>query len=387
MVLDCIHYTKFSVSAFCEETNQFQETEVSERTTQMSNLSTRSRPLVIFEGSACLAMDVASFVGNALVCLAVYRNTNLRTTTNLYIIALAVADLMSALIVMPLATGVLFKGRWIYGDVMCKVHGFVSLFVLYVSPATMSLTAINRYVRIVRTNSYKTLFSPRRSRAILSCVWIVVVLYVIIPLILGWQDLGFVPGYAQCSIVHLSETAKLIHYCIVLFVFLFLPLVITTVSYYKVYKQIHQHNLDVAPSLQNRSSGPEGRISAQEVRLSKSLFAVVLAFLVCWIPLWVIVLLKRFYIEYTLPRSVELLCMFFLYLSNTINPFIYAGMNRVFRREFRSIIMCGRMANTAPRSSILEMGRRRAIIEREVRHKETSQRNEGMASDQKKATK
>ena len=50
-----------------------------------------------------------------MVCTAVYKNTRLRTTTNLYIIALAISDLMSGVFVMPFALGVLIKGEWVYG--------------------------------------------------------------------------------------------------------------------------------------------------------------------------------------------------------------------------------------------------------------------------------
>ena len=41
-----------------------------------------------------------------------------------------------------------------------------------------------------------------------------------------------------------------------------------------------------------------------------------------------------------MPRNVQLLCTFFLNISNAINPFIYAGMNPVFRREFRKLLGC-----------------------------------------------
>ena len=47
-----------------------------------------------------------------------------------------------------------------------------------------------------------------------------------------------------------------------------------------------------------------------------------------------------------MPRNVELLCMFFLYFSNTINPFIYAGMNPLFKREFRKMLCCEGRRNT-----------------------------------------
>jgi len=41
--------------------------------------------------------------GNILVCLSVYRERNLRTATNFFIVSLAVADIMVAILVMPLA--------------------------------------------------------------------------------------------------------------------------------------------------------------------------------------------------------------------------------------------------------------------------------------------
>ena len=80
----------------------------------MSNLELpfRSLAVVITGTSALLIMNIVSVIGNNLVCLAVYRNPNLRSTTNLYIIALAVSDLICATIEMPLASAVFIIGKW-----------------------------------------------------------------------------------------------------------------------------------------------------------------------------------------------------------------------------------------------------------------------------------
>ena len=107
------------------------------------------------------ALNIFSLGGNILVCIAVYRNTRLRSTTNIYIIALAISDLLSAIFVMPFATGVLISGRWPFGKVLCQVNAFFSLFAVYVSPVTMGLTAANRYMRICKSDmEYKRFFSP-----------------------------------------------------------------------------------------------------------------------------------------------------------------------------------------------------------------------------------
>jgi len=50
-----------------------------------------------------LAFPVMTVFGNVLVCLSVYRERNLRTATNFFIVSLAVADLMVAILVMPFA--------------------------------------------------------------------------------------------------------------------------------------------------------------------------------------------------------------------------------------------------------------------------------------------
>lgn len=278
-------------------------------------------------------------MGNTLVCVSVYKNARLRTTTNLYIIALAVSDLLSAIFVMPIGTAVLIAGKWNFGGIVCQLHAFFSLFVIYVSPVTMGLTAVNRYVRMCKTDhQYKKLFSAGKSRALLISVWSFVACYTVVPRLLGLQAYEFVPGYAQCSIAHLSESGKMIHYGIVLTLFFLLPLMATIICYTKVAKRIRQHNVGASLTIQRRERNLF--ISAHEIKVSKSLFAVVFAFMICWIPFWVIVILRRFRIVAKMPRNFELLCMFLLYFSNTINPFIYAGMNHIFKREFRKILFC-----------------------------------------------
>ena len=293
-----------------------------------NDLKSRSLSFIVVEVGFLIAMNILSLIGNTLICLSVYKNARLRTTTNLYIIALAVSDLLSALFVMPISASVLIAGDWILGGTLCQIHAFFSLFVIYVSPVTMGLTAVNRYVRICKSDQqYKRLFSARKSRALLASVWSFVACYTVVPRLFGLQAYEFVPGYAQCSIAHLSETGKSIHYGIVLTFFFLTPLVSTTFSYTKVAKMIRKHNTSASATIQRRKSARERSrkwrnskgITSHEIKLSKSLFAVVFAFMICWVPFWIIVILLRFRLVAMIPRNVELFGMFLFYLSNTIN--------------------------------------------------------------------
>ena len=288
-----------------------------------------------------VTLNVLSLTGNILVCIAVYKNTRLRTTTNLYIIALALSDLMSGVFVMPFAMGVLIKGEWVYGRVICNFQAYMAMFVVYVSPVTMGLTAFNRYMRICKSEQqYKRIFSPWKSRALLACVWILVVCYSAVPKLAGLRDYAFIPGFALCGVVHVSESGKIIHYTVVLCLFFLTPLTTTIFSYIKVAKMIRQHNAAMSSTIHRGATGSS--ITVQELKLSKSLFVVVFAFMICWIPFWVIVVVRRFHVVKKMPRNIELLSNFFIYLSNTINPFIYAGMNPIFKSEFKKMFCCER---------------------------------------------
>ena len=305
----------------------------------VGTLEPRSTALKVVEAGGMITLNIISLLGNILVCLSVHRNNRLRTTTNLYVIALAVTDLITATLVMPPATGVLITGRWPFGETACQIHAYFTLFAVYVSPVTMGLTALNRYVRICKSvQQYNLYFSKKKSRFFLGFSWTFVALYILIPRLTGLQEFYFVPSYAAClNRPHSSNFGKTLHYLVVLGLFFVLPLAVTIFSYRKVLKKIREHNTGTVRSL---GANNNETVTTNEIRVSKSLFIVVFAFMLCWVPTWVIAILTRLVFGNKMPRNVQLLCTFSLNISNAINPFIYAGMNPVYRREFRRLLVC-----------------------------------------------
>lgn len=294
--------------------------------------------LTIIETAACLLMNAVSLTGNLLVCLAVYKNPRLRTTTNLYIISLAVTDLLSATFVMPFTAGVLITRKWPFGKFYCDIHAFLVNFGLFFSTSVMGLTAFNRYVRIVQTNMYNSIFSQRKSRAILASLCVFIAFYIAVPHFAGFQDFAFFPKYATCHITHRTQAGRIVHYSIVVSFFLIFPFSVAIFCYLKVFKAIKQHNLEVVPALQSRIRN--ARITTQEIKISKSLFVVVLGFGMCWIPAWILAIIMRFELIPSLPREFYLVHTALVFLSSSTNVFIYAGMNNSFKAEFRRLLSC-----------------------------------------------
>ena len=66
-----------------------------------------------------LTITMVCLIGNSLICIAVYRNARLRSSTNLYIVSLAISDIINAVIVMPFIVDVLITGKWPFGEAVC----------------------------------------------------------------------------------------------------------------------------------------------------------------------------------------------------------------------------------------------------------------------------
>ncbi|KAK7571965.1 hypothetical protein V9T40_014437 [Parthenolecanium corni] len=79
---------------------------------------------------------VVGLVGNALVCVAVYKNRLMRNVTNYFIVNLAVADFMVILFCLPPTVVWDITETWFLGTALCKiVLYFQVLKVVLVMPA------------------------------------------------------------------------------------------------------------------------------------------------------------------------------------------------------------------------------------------------------------
>ena len=64
---------------------------------------------------------VIGVTGNLLVCVAVWRNRHLRTTTNIFLVNLAVADFLVIILCLPPSYLQTMMETWFLGDAMCKI--------------------------------------------------------------------------------------------------------------------------------------------------------------------------------------------------------------------------------------------------------------------------
>ena len=113
----------------------------------MSNahLPARSKGLVVFESVTSISLAILAVIGNVFILVALRRNPRLRNSTNIYIAALAVTDLLNACIPGTLFASTMVTGKLVFSLPACGQSGFLVHFLAYVSMTTMTLTAVNGY--------------------------------------------------------------------------------------------------------------------------------------------------------------------------------------------------------------------------------------------------
>ena len=140
----------------------------------------------ILKTMAMVLVMVLAVFGNALVILSVFHFERLRIIANSFIVSLAFADLLVAILVMPFNASQEIAGKWVFGRVMCDI--FNANDVLFSTASLLHLCCIStdRYIAILDPFHYETRMTRKKVVAMLLLVWSASGLISYIPIQMGW---------------------------------------------------------------------------------------------------------------------------------------------------------------------------------------------------------
>ena len=213
---------------------------------------TRSLPAVVIHSVILALSAIVALMGNSLVCLAFYRNIRLRTITNVYVLSLAVADITAATFVLPFSAIASGYRAWPFNFAFCQFSGLAAYSWGTMSINILALTAVNRYICIVKTcslsnsvyNEENTFFDPFRSAAYTLTALLTATFAT--PISFQWYPLGL-----AIEVTGLEVRAGVSKSSIGL-VGLVMPLIIF--CYGSVYRTIKGHNSVLSPSTRHHKS-------------------------------------------------------------------------------------------------------------------------------------
>ncbi|XP_031566097.1 melatonin receptor type 1B-B-like [Actinia tenebrosa] len=289
-----------------------------------SQLLDRSQQTVGIEGTLGIANELLCLFGNILVITATFRNPSLRRQTYIYIISMAINDMVMAIIPMTLACYVIIRGKWDLGDGVCELQGYVEYMSSIGTMFLFSLISINRFVRILHPNYYRRIYTNR------FIILTIVILWVLVAGIVAsfgfTAGFNFHPGFMVCTMNH--DKMNLAHLVMSIVVFSVIPFEVTWYCYYKIWRFVQTHNANMNNSVINRD----------EIKITRTMFLVIVSFTFCMTPFLVVTIYESVFGQYSLDRKVYFFCLGMRSMVSFINPFIYAVLNKSFRSEFVKIL-------------------------------------------------
>ena len=310
---------------------------------QIFKLPPRTAFVTVLESSIAIIFGILALMGNSMVFIAIFRNKTLRKVPTFLLLNLAVADLLSAICCFPLLTSVLVKGKWMFGGEVCQFNAFQTYASYACSLLTMAATSVTRYFATVHPVRHRTIFRTKTLTLMLSAVWVFSFAFASMPL-LGWGRYIFEPFYALC----LHEQKSSASYNLFLFCFLLVNSSTIIACYLRIFKAMKRRNHQIQ-SLCSQGVHPKQQsvLSAQEIKLTNTIFIVICLFAVCYLP--TIALGFVMFTTASVPRFAKMLSTFSVGLTCVVNPVVYWVRNRGFRETVMAMFHCRLSSVNTPR--------------------------------------
>lgn len=287
-------------------------------------------------------------VGNTLVIVAVLLSKKLQTIPNAFIVNLAVADLVTSLVMSFFVTA---QWRTCYSpslELLCRFAMTVVYTTVYSSIYNLAMIAMNRFIFITSPlQIYRKIYKRNLMFLWISLPWIISISVVIFPpLFLDIGKFGFDPSSYTCHTLPGYHSSSLYNTIIAIGGYP-LPLLIITVSYTGIFTIIKHRrrfyssvNLQVTSTSENNGNDgeiPDGessnrpRVTPLEIQVIKNMFIIFCAFMVSLTPIVVCT-----FSECVIDRYVRTIVAF----NSVMNPFIYGFNHPIFRQVFTSFFKC-----------------------------------------------
>ncbi|UJR37068.1 hypothetical protein I4U23_029773 [Adineta vaga] len=349
--------------------------------------------LGIIQGSIYIPVFCAGLVNNLLTILIILLNRDMKTITNCYLLNLAISDTLPLIVSLPFEISFLpIKVPWErFG---CQIRGLLAETSTNVSILTISAFTIERYLAVCRPLRDLSVLTFQRAIKIQILIWFFAILsstpYFFLMKRVDFQCL-FDPNYRFFGIICFS-ISTIFFFVLPAFILCFLYALMArrlyniglshdkdalkqenTFSKCAVETDFNQNHLGQrvrmvrhtlpTNSLQSRqsllrnNSNSSRRLSSHIQSMKKSafkmLFAVVIAFIICYAPFHAQRLLtSRINVSHlSLIQQRAITIFFFIsgilyYVGSTVNPIFYHLFSRKYRlaffRTMKRIVHCER---------------------------------------------
>nr|UQI50290.1 SIFamide neuropeptide receptor [Haliclona caerulea] len=292
--------------------------------TTLSNPESTS-PLDNAVGNVQLAVFVITFlvgsVGNILVLIIVKGKRSRRSVNDLYIMNLAIADLMFIAFLPIYVYNWFVPAQMSVG--MCKFIPPVMTMTYFLSVYTLTFMAVHRCYVIL--NPFKPDMRHRSVYISIAIIWIISAIFIMPLVVVGNADKG------MCTEDWPTKDHKRAYTLTLVILQYVLPLTIITVAYIRIIFDLNHGSA----SKVERHTQVHQQFRKENLQIVKTLATIVILFAVCLLPGQVCWMMVDFG-----SSNQKSLTIFFdasvilSALHSCLNPIVYGTLTKQFRREY-----------------------------------------------------
>ncbi|CAB1320789.1 unnamed protein product [Coregonus sp. 'balchen'] len=235
--------------------------------------------------------------------------TKMKTSTNIYIFNLALADAL-ATSTLPFQSAKYLMGTWAFGEVLCKV-----------------VIAIDYY------NIALEFRTPAKGKIINVLIWVLssaIGVPIMVMAVTKMTD----SGQTMCTLKfpdpdwYWDTVTKI---CVFIFAFV-VPVTVITICYGLMILRLRSVRLLSGSKEKDRNMR----------RITRMVLVIVAAFIICWTPIHIFIIIKTLVeIDSRNPyvKASWHLCIALGYMNSSLNPVLYAFLDENFKRCFRDFCL------------------------------------------------
>ncbi|XP_022102407.1 octopamine receptor Oamb-like [Acanthaster planci] len=287
--------------------------------------------------------------GNLLVIVAFVKTENLRSVTNSFLVSLACADLLVGVVVVPFYISLSFvnRGEWYLGQWSCFLFYAMDVMASTASILHLCVVTADRYMAIVYPLTYPVRMTRKVAGVLMLLAW-GLSLCVSFPWMFYWKA---VVEESPGSGVRCPPPSPPLYSLVSITVAFFVPATVIIALYARMCQVARQHSRSVHKGriqCGNDRGHPQeamrihlGRAQTQtelnrEYRAAKTVGLVVGAFLVCWLPVFAVILVSSWCEEEL--KDIRSYINWLGFINSAVNPFIYAFAISQFREAFKRLL-------------------------------------------------
>ncbi|XP_078665845.1 somatostatin receptor type 5-like [Branchiostoma floridae x Branchiostoma belcheri] len=334
----------------------------------------------------------AGIVGNALIILVLRKHEKARTTAEIYVLNMATTDMLMLSMVPVLVTRNIMNLKWIFGDFLCRVYYLIAGLNMFNTVFILTAMSVDRYFcvsRPLRSLDWKT---TRTAKIVCALLWVISTV-IDLPWVI-WADIGSPIPYCDTPMClydfpayhgddHFWERLSEIG---VLFLSFVVPIILITGTHIGILWHIrnaaasldrtqrsqekvtkifflnsfiqytrNHTNKSYTVYIINRDKVREDKITSgtsqlrlgpavfcfSTTKVTKMVFAIVVVFVICWLPKNVAYLAQRFD-WFVAPNELHIGFEMLLITNSAINPYLYTIFGQHFQRRLMGIFFPAR---------------------------------------------